>query len=109
MAHSHSAPTKPVKSCGWLCLLPIATFCFVPGSFIITLVVRAVVAFLCGLGVFLRPVCVNVVEHGICRYLIAVYHNHVHPLLPMISETGEELPENFVFAIIVNVGAFFGR
>lgn len=47
--------------------------------------------------------------HPLFSYLVAVHHEHVHPMLPMISETGERVPENFLFAIVVNVGAFFGE
>ncbi|KAB0802217.1 hypothetical protein PPYR_04403 [Photinus pyralis] len=39
------------------------------------------------------------------RYLISVYHEHVYPILPYISETGSSPPESCIFGQMVNFGA----
>lgn len=45
----------------------------------------------------------------VCRYGIAVYYNHVMPVLPFISDTGTFLPESAVFGQLLNIGAVISK
>ena len=41
-----------------------------------------------------------------CSYSIAIFHGHVYPFLPSISETGVKFPEKYVFRELFNLSAF---
>lgn len=94
----NTKPRDEQKPYRWLCILPIVTFILVPGGFVVTFVVLKFPHFLS-----LMPKLMNF------RYIIASTHKHLKMIVPMISETGEQDPENFVFAIIVNLGCFAGE
>jgi len=62
----------------------------------------------CGLG--LLPVTFAVLSSVsiITTYLLAVTNNHVNPLFPTISETGEQEPERNFFSLLLSLSSFIG-
>ena len=60
----------------------------------------------CGLGWLCVLLSIFSIVTVISSYCVALFHGHVYPFLPAISETGILFPEKYVFRELTNLSAF---